>query len=78
MADTRFESHPSPVPRDTGSHGNYEWLTTERDLEELLKLCPALVLGKYLAVTSRDGGTLNLGDSERHSGWLDKPRGNCL
>jgi len=72
MADMHFETGPSPLPRATGSHGNYDWLTTQRDLGELLRLCPELVLGKYLAVTSRDSGPLHITDSERGAGWISR------
>jgi hypothetical protein len=47
-------------------------LTTERELEGLLKLCAELVLGKYLAVTSMDSGPLILSDSERGAGWITR------
>ena len=72
MADVHFEFGSSPLPGATGSHGTYDWLTTELDLEELLRLCPELVFGKYLAVTSRDSGPLNLTDSERDAGWISR------
>ena len=54
----------------TGVHGDYRWMTsTLHRIDELLALCPELVLGKYLAVTSCDSGPLNL-RAERHiSGW---------
>jgi hypothetical protein len=56
----------------TGSHGGYDWLTTQHDLEALLGLCPQLVLDKYLAVTSRDSGPLTLSDNERGAGWISR------
>ena len=37
-----------PFSINTGSHGAYEWLVTERtlELEELLRLCPEIILGQ--------------------------------
>jgi hypothetical protein len=57
-------------PLTTGTHGAYYWLTTsEHELDDLLTLCPTVVLGKYLAVTSFDGGSLTLDDAEKLAGW---------
>jgi hypothetical protein len=54
----------------TGSHGAYHWLITwEHDLDDLLKVCPTVVLGRYLAVTSFDSGSLTLDDAEKLAGW---------
>jgi len=36
-----------------GSEGAYEWLATDQQLD-LLQLCPEVVLGKYVAITSID------------------------
>jgi hypothetical protein len=36
-----------------GSQGPYEWLVTDEDFDVLL-LCPEVVLGKYVAITSID------------------------
>jgi len=48
----------------------YQWLTTtEHDLDTLLTLCPTTVLGKYVAVTSCDSGSLSLSDEEKAAGW---------
>jgi hypothetical protein len=66
------DAYPSPPSLAIGSHGGYDWLTTQHDLEALLKLCPELVLDKYLAVTSRDSGPLTLSDSERGTGWISR------
>jgi hypothetical protein len=60
----------------TGLVGNYKWLTVERlngvvcDISLLLRLCPDIVLGKYLAVTSIDGGALQLTEEEKRDGWF--------
>ena len=38
-----------------GSQAPYEWLVTDDDFD-LLELCPEIVLGKYVAITSVDSG----------------------
>lgn len=40
-----------------GFRDSYEWLVTDEDFD-LLELCPEIVLGKYLAVTSIDSSQL--------------------
>jgi hypothetical protein len=58
------------TPGIIGSHGEYHWLTmSECDISTLLRLCPEVVLGKYLAVTRIDGTTLQLTDEEKRNGW---------
>ena len=53
------------TPGIVGSQGEYQWLTmVDRDISALLRLCPDVVLGKYLAVTSIDGGTPRLTEQE--------------
>jgi len=45
----------------TGLHGEYEWLTTRRDsLGALLRACPQVVIGKYIAITAFDSGPISL------------------
>jgi hypothetical protein len=57
-------------PGIVGAHGEYQWLTkVEPDISALLRLCPDVVLGKYLAVTGIDGTTLQLTDQEKSNGW---------
>jgi len=51
-----------------GSQGLYEWLVTDENFD-LLELCPELVLGKYVAVTSIDSGQFVPTEKERTSGW---------
>jgi hypothetical protein len=52
------------------AHGEYEWLTTtSHDFDSFLTLCPTAVLGKYVAVTSFDSGSLSLSDEEKAAGW---------
>jgi hypothetical protein len=61
-------SQPSSV--NAGSHGAYQWLTTTaHDFDSLLTLCPTAVLGKYVAVTSFDSGSLSLNDEQKATGW---------
>src|ERR1017187_2295846 len=59
----------SPEPLATGSHGAYKWLTTRHELDDILRLCPAVVLGKYLAITSIDSGHLSPSTEEKLAGW---------
>jgi hypothetical protein len=55
---------------NVGSRGGYAWLTTtSHDFDSLLGLCPNAVLGKYVAVTSFDSGSLDLNDEEKANGW---------
>ena len=61
-------SNPAAFPA-LGRHGEYDWLVTDKSLPELLQLCPEIILGKYLAITSCDSGPLELNDEERLSGW---------
>ena len=51
-----------------GSQGVYEWLATDRALD-LLVVCPDLVKGKYLAITSLDSGPLVPTEEEKEAGW---------
>jgi hypothetical protein len=60
---------PQSFPVTVGTHGTYEWLVTEHYLEDLLRLCPEIVLGKYIAVTSFDSGPLYLSDEKKATGW---------
>ncbi len=58
------------TPGIVGAHGEYQWLTVLKcDISSLLRLCPGVVLNKYLAVTSIDSGTLQLTDQEKDAGW---------
>ena len=51
-----------------GSHGSYEWLVTDNDFD-LLQLCPEVVLGKYVAVTSIDSSEFLPTEKETAAGW---------
>ncbi len=58
------------TPGIIGAHGEYQWLTmAECDISRLLRLCPGVVMDRYLAVTSIDGGALHLTDEEKRDGW---------
>ena len=58
------------TPGIVGAHGEYQWLIMlDCDISTLLRLCPDVVLNKYLAVTSIDSGTLQLNDQENRDGW---------
>ena len=58
------------TPGIVGSHGQYQWLTmVDRDITSLLSICPEVVVGKYLAVTRIDGGSLRLTHEEKSAGW---------
>ena len=56
-----------------GSQGSYEWLVTDENFE-LLQLCPEIVLGKYVAVTSIDSGQLIPTDKETAAGWQSRAK----
>jgi len=56
-----------------GSQGLYEWLVTDQQFD-LLQVCPEIVLGKYVAITSIDSGPLVLADKETVAGWQSRGR----
>jgi hypothetical protein len=51
-----------------GFQDSYQWLVTDGKFD-LLELCPEIVLGKYVAVTSIDSGQLVPTDKEIAAGW---------
>jgi hypothetical protein len=54
----------------TGSHGAYRWAASAtQNMNALLRECPEIVIGKYVAITSYDSGTLQLTERDRLSGW---------
>jgi hypothetical protein len=58
---------------ETGSRGGYFWLTTaEYELHDLITSCPQVVLGKYIAVTSFDSGSLVPNEDEILAGWQSR------
>ena len=54
-----------------GSVGLYVWLVTDENFD-LLELCPEIVLGKYVAITSVDSGSLISTDKETAAGWQSR------
>ena len=56
-------------PPIVGRHADYDWLTTDCELEVLLHLCPEVVLGKYVAITSLDSGPVDPDDELKSAGW---------
>jgi len=54
-----------------GSQGLYEWLVTDQQFD-LLQICPEIVLGKHVAVTSFDSGALVLNETEKAAGWQSR------
>jgi hypothetical protein len=51
-----------------GSHGIYEWLVADEDLD-LLQVFPEIVLGKHVAITSSDSGVYTPTEREKAAGW---------
>ena len=51
-----------------GSQGLYQWLVTDQEFD-FLQICPDVVLGKYVAITSFDSGPLVPTDEEKAAGW---------
>jgi hypothetical protein len=51
-----------------GSQGVWEWLVTDRQFD-LLRICPNVVLGKYVVITSFDSSPLVPTDEEKAAGW---------
>jgi hypothetical protein len=57
----------------TGSKGAYEWLSSsEHGLRDLIQVSQNLVLGKFLAITSFDGGAYSPSDAEKSAGWRSR------
>jgi hypothetical protein len=56
-----------------GSQGTYEWLVTDEQFD-FLRLCRDVVVGKYVAITSIDSGSLEPTAEETAAGW--QTRGN--
>jgi hypothetical protein len=55
----------------TGKQGEYYWLELPNlFFNDVLRVCPEFVEGKYLVVTSFDSGPLTLTDEEFKRGWL--------
>lgn len=56
-----------------GSHGLYEWLVTDEQFD-LLQVCPDIILGKFVAVTSIDSGTLEPSAEQKAEGWKNREK----
>jgi hypothetical protein len=56
-----------------GSQGLYEWLVTDQQFD-LLQICPEVVVGKYIAITSIDSGALVPTDEETAAGWQSRAK----
>jgi hypothetical protein len=56
-----------------GSEGLYEWLVTDEPFD-LLQVCPEVVLGKYVAITSIDSSFLVPTDDEIAAGWQSREK----
>ena len=58
------------TPGIVGARDAYQWLSSvDHDVNALLRLCPEVVVGRRIAVTSIDNGTLHLTAEERSAGW---------
>jgi hypothetical protein len=53
------------------SQGLYQWLVTDERFD-LLQLCPEVVLGKYVAITSIDSSPFVPTDKETAAGWQSR------
>jgi len=51
-----------------GSQGLYDWFVADQQFD-LLQICPEIVLGKYVAITSIDSGALVPNETEKAAGW---------
>src|SRR5215469_9819432 len=56
-----------------GSQGPYEWFVTDQQFD-LLQICPEIVLGKYVAVTSIDIGVFAPNEKEKAAGWESRAK----
>jgi hypothetical protein len=57
-----------------GSRGDYQWLTSDqRCIDDILRLCPEVLLKRYLAVTSTDSGEPTWW-AEKLPGWESRGR----
>jgi hypothetical protein len=54
-----------------GSEGLYEWLVSDQQFD-IVQLCPDIVLGKYVAVTSIDSSQLVPTENEAAAGWQSR------
>jgi hypothetical protein len=60
----------TPLSWHSGTHGEYSWVqTSDFGLDALLAVCPAVLLNKFVAVTSCDSGPLSLNEHNGALGW---------
>jgi hypothetical protein len=52
-----------------GKHGSFRWIVAKQHLRDLLALCPDVVIGKYVAITSLDSVPVRLLEEESLAGW---------
>jgi|SRR5450631_632665 hypothetical protein len=69
--DLPIGSHRINSMLTIGSQGRYEWLVTDQEVD-LLQICPEIVLGKYVAITSIDSGPLVPNEKEKAAGWENR------
>lgn len=56
----------------TGRHGDYAWIASHDQrshVASLLRTCPKVTLGKFVAITAFDSGPLEPSARERKAGW---------
>jgi len=64
------EEHPEIDGLQTGAHPPYRWLTsTDHCMDAIVRLCPEVVLGRHLVVTSIDSGFAWLTDQQQLAKW---------
>lgn len=56
-------------PKWLGSEEGYEWLVATCSLGDLLRVCPEIAIGRFVAVTAFDSGRLVLTEEQKASGW---------
>lgn len=70
MSVTPDNPHDLASGISTGTRHQYHWLTsTEQYMGHLVRLCPDVLLGRYLIVTSIDSGSPWLTTTQRAAGW---------
>jgi len=58
----------------TGKHGEYFWLTSSYEdySGTVVKLCPEIFVGRYMAVTAIDSGVPWLTNGQKAAGWTQR------
>jgi hypothetical protein len=58
-----------------GQHGQYRWLSSaDHELSAFVRLCPGVLIGRRVAVTSFDSGALTIREQEKNLGWTSDDR----